>query len=445
MKSSTLQTLISYIFLQQASFAAYGMTTKAQKSQKSPKSLKAPKSPKTTKSSKATTKASKGLKTPKSSNKLTVMTQYVYFGADLDDLADPNPPLDLFPFCAPTNPAFQLCLPSRIAAIFQTMVDSDFPARAEKMVDNVAIHEPDIIALQSVGLVRKEVGSNFPAPPSAVEVVIDQLQVFEDALSAKGLSYTVVSQGTTQDYEFPALEGFVSPTEPILNDNRLTIRNVILVKSGIVTQNPSSGIYTDKFSAGSPFPDTPRGWTAVDVKIGKHFTRIFNTQLEPGLISCPLGSDGERVCTTNFDLQYKQATELVSLLPFDDDDDDDMSTIVLGSINAGSRYGVVVDGNAYEVLTDEGTGLVDSWSEVSDEPGNTCCIFDDGDVPTYRQDYIFPPASSFEVSKVVLVGGDESDKVVTPKLDFPSYQLGIVATLEFKKTSKKGKRNRRGQ
>ena len=71
--------------------------------------------------------------------RLEVMTQNLYVGADLFKILDPSQ-----------------SIPVRVAEIFSDIQVTDFAQRAESIADLVAEHEPHLIGLQEVSLIRTQ-------------------------------------------------------------------------------------------------------------------------------------------------------------------------------------------------------------------------------------------------------------------------------------------------
>ena len=76
--------------------------------------------------------------------RLKVMTQNVYVGADLFKILNPDQPI-----------------PVNAAEIFGDIQVTDFAQRAESIADLIAEHEPHLIGLQEVSLIRTQCPSDI--------------------------------------------------------------------------------------------------------------------------------------------------------------------------------------------------------------------------------------------------------------------------------------------
>ena len=98
-----------------------------------------------------------------------------------------------------------------------------------------------------------------PAP--AEDVAFDHLQILLDALESRGLDYAPVAVTTNDDLELPA---FTTPG--VLQDVRLTDRDVILVRTDVPTsQMKWSNPQQENFQQNLPHPIIPflDGWNSV--------------------------------------------------------------------------------------------------------------------------------------------------------------------------------------
>src|SRR5258708_6766087 len=106
---------------------------------------------------------------------ITVMTQNLYVGADVDlvirALGTPDPGDDF---------------PALLSAI-ETVGKTDLPARAEAIADEIARTRPHAVGLQEASEI------NIDLRPLGVPAVVDQdfIALLQAALAAGGLNYTV--------------------------------------------------------------------------------------------------------------------------------------------------------------------------------------------------------------------------------------------------------------
>ena len=151
----------------------------------------------------------------------TVYTRNVYLGSSLT------------PLIAVATPD---AVPAVAAEIWANVQASDFPARAKVLAAEIADLRPDLVALQEVTLYRRQVPSDnqaSPGTPNATEVVLDFLATIMTELDARGGGYRVAVEAGNADAELPVADGAGG-----LFDIRVTDRDVILVRDGVVTANP---------------------------------------------------------------------------------------------------------------------------------------------------------------------------------------------------------------
>src|SRR6266545_7574286 len=147
------------------------------------------------------------------SSDITVMTQNLYVGADVDlvirALGTPNPDDDF---------------PALLLAI-ETVGKTDFPARAEVIADRIARERPHAVGLQEVSEI------NIDLRPLGVPVVVDQdfLALLQAALTARGLNYQVAA--TSDNIDVNLVSGLV----------RLRDHDALLIDADRVTINQASG------------------------------------------------------------------------------------------------------------------------------------------------------------------------------------------------------------
>ena len=208
---------------------------------------------------------------------IDVATYNLYVGADFGPVLTLNP----------ADPAYFPKLVAGVAAIHAQIMQSDFPARANALAEQIVTRLPDLIALQEVSLIRRQihgdliVGGTVPA----TEVERDYLALLLAALESRGGHYAVASQVQDTDVEVPLWtgEGF--------DDVRLTDRDVILVRTDLPPghlriSNPQG----KNFGVALPLPIgvyAYRGWCSIDVETRDRSFRFINAHLEdqlpPGL------------------------------------------------------------------------------------------------------------------------------------------------------------------
>ena len=147
---------------------------------------------------------------------LEVMTQNLYLGSSLA------------PALGATTPEGFV---AGVATIYNTVVATDFPARARAIADEIAKDEPDLIGLQEV--------SNWIAQPTVAgrtPVSFDFLEILQKELAYRDLDYVVAATSDNANIGpvplFAPQFGCVAPTAP---DCVLTFhdRDVILANNDV--------------------------------------------------------------------------------------------------------------------------------------------------------------------------------------------------------------------
>lgn len=327
---------------------------------------------------------------------ITVMTRNVYVGADIFRVVNADPI-----FIVPT-----------IAEVYATVVQTNFAERAEVLADEVALYMPHLIGLQEVALIRRQSpGDVFLGNPvPAVDIDMDFLQMYLDALAARGLNYSVAAAVDNADIELPLL------TDTSLDDIRLTDRDVILVRDDVVVTAAQTANYSDNvvINLSGAVINFNRGITAASVLIDGRGYRFVNTHLE-------VGSQAQ--------IQGLQAQELIELL-----DSEDLPLIVVGDFNASPNDPPV---QAYARMA--AAGFVDIWTQRSiddNDPGLTCCFNETLTNPlpalVERIDLIFARDPLFTVLDPVeatVIGANPAMQTASGL--WPSDHAGVVATFRL--------------
>jgi Endonuclease/Exonuclease/phosphatase family len=204
---------------------------------------------------------------------LTVMQQNLYVGAEFTPILT----LD------PTDPYYGRDLLMAVAQVYQTIVASDFPKRAEALGRQIAMAQPELIGLQEVSLLRMQTPGDalFGGNTPATDVQLDYLAVLLRALHRRGLHYEAVAVVTNLDMEMP-----MPTTNPaVFTDVRLTDRDVILVRAGLPpghlrVSHPQAGNFPTALPLPSLGLSIPRGWCSVDVQTRGRSFRFINAHLE---------------------------------------------------------------------------------------------------------------------------------------------------------------------
>jgi hypothetical protein len=233
-------------------------------------------------------------------------------------------------------------LPVVAAGIFAEVVATDFPARAERLADEIAISRPHLVGLQEVSRYRRQVPADFQL--NASEDVYDFLAILLAALQARGLDYQIAAQVQNIDAEVP----IVWPGSPNnLADIRLTDYDVILARGDVEWDAPQALNYIARLpvSIGGQALSIPRGFTSVRATVGDRTFRFANTHLEA---FSPL-------------VQVPQAQQLLAMLATET-----LPVVLVGDLNSEA------DGSTtptYGML--RSAGFEDVWPPQGN--GDTCC------------------------------------------------------------------------
>jgi endonuclease/exonuclease/phosphatase family metal-dependent hydrolase len=264
---------------------------------------------------------------------IKVMTRNLYLGADI--------------FRVVQNPT-----PYEVRGVFDTMLYTDFWARAEGIADEIAANQPQVIGLQEVeDFYIQTPGDIYPnhGTTPATNPVINFYQVLNDALIARGMYYQAFSV-TNADVELPMADPAAPPY--YLSDVRMVDHDYILVRKGNAATISLIGNYTVNFGGsigGIPVTFT-RGYLAVDVNISGQVYRFVSTH--------PEIRDGDPSYYRW--VQSKQIEELLSklgtLVP--------KPTIMVGDFNSspedssGSIYGLNYTPPYKQIVA---AGYLDTW------------------------------------------------------------------------------------
>lgn len=298
--------------------------------------------------------------------RIRVMSQNLYIGAEVGRLLVPEPP----------------------AAVLETIMQTNLPARAVEIARAIDDFRPDLIGLQEVSLIT------LIDADGKILFQLDYLTILLDALAARGEHYSVASVVNNADITLPidlAEETF----------GQLLDRDVILARnSTTTTSNAVSANFMDNFIVGlDGFPlEFTRGYTAVDAKVKGKRIRFVNTHLEVDDTPCDTAV-GPQIC------QDLQAAELIDAIA-----DEKRPVLLVGDFNA------VPDSTAYQTIAD--AGYIDTWTiryPYNDEPGYTCCQAEDLTGPNQlseRIDHIFVQDSGdFPIfSAITTVVGDWEER-----------------------------------
>jgi endonuclease/exonuclease/phosphatase family metal-dependent hydrolase len=321
----------------------------------------------------------------KKGHQLTVMTRNLYLGADLSPVLN----------ASGLDPAIDAG-----GQIVNQVHATKFPSvRAASLAREIKKVKPDVIGLQEAAWWRTGPKStslteaidrlNHPVAsttdPQGGDFLTDLLTQLnkggkkgkKGAASAKKnappLRYRIAVVKTEFDAELPVNDGsggFAAANR----DERLTMRDAILVKKGVKVSNAQSGTFNTLLQvkvAGALPLNVTRGWTAIDAKLNGRKVHVVDSHFEAfDSAANNTGSDGKTYLKGG--IREAQAKQLIapggpasSKLP----------TILLGDFNSDSPvHGDQVDPGdalAYRAL------LAGGWSERAiTPPPFGCCIQD---------------------------------------------------------------------
>ncbi len=325
------------------------------------------------------------------SRHVTVMTQNLYFGADL------TPAIEAL---ATGDP---LLILQALTEAYSSAFGTDFPGRMAAVADAIAEQDPHFVGLQEAAVWKS--GPPFDPEPAA-SVDADFVAMLLAALEARGLDYDVAVSASGFQFEAPVL----GPAG--LFDARLEISDVILVRadlerSKLEITGTGSGSYSTFLGPPSiPLP-FPRQWVSVDFELKGESGRFVSTHLEA---FSPL-------------IRQAQALELLAG-PLATN----ASVILVGDFN--DQPG---DGEAADLLLGLG-GFTDAWAAKGTGDGFTCCQAADLTNEVSELDVRIDLAlvrGAAKVKRVEVIGDEAADK--TPSGLWPSDHAGVAARIQITK------------
>ena len=356
---------------------------------------------------------------------LTVMTRNLYLGADI------NRPVTaaLTAQAQGGTPQDILVALANATHVTRAIVDqTNFPARAGLLADEIAGAEPDLIGMQEVALWRSgPLDLAHVGVPDATHVDYDFLQILLDALAARGEHYTAASIGDRADVEAPSFTG--SPFNGTIggspSDIRLTMRDVILVhvEDGLEVTDTGDQVYAHNLTIpllGSTI-SFDRGYQWADVRSGANRLRFINTHLE----------------AFSSDLALAQASELLQNAPASGRTNVFVCDCNSDPLNDSIKPIDHVPHKApYDLITGAG-GFTDEWLRLAPaEEGWTSGLSELVNDPTaagfdHRIDMVFartPGGAGLAVDRGQVTGTDLADRDPDTGL-WPSDHGGVVLRL----------------
>jgi endonuclease/exonuclease/phosphatase family metal-dependent hydrolase len=268
-------------------------------------------------------------------NDVSVMTQNLYHGADIAQIA--NVPASQVPFA--------------VAEAWATIQATDFPTRARALAAEIAATRPHLIGLQEVTTWRTQTPSDFvlgQQAPNATTVAYDFLAILLDALADRGLDYRVAALSPTSDIEVPAYTGVGAI--PYM-DIRFGDAEAVLARSDVKVQES----FAYQYSARSPGAlGRINGWAAARVIVGRRELTFVSTHL--------IGEE-------NPDIQAQQAAEVLAWIG-----EQAVPVILVGDFNSAANPGAPDDNKSGTYAMLLGAGFTDVWARGNKaEAGLTCC------------------------------------------------------------------------
>jgi len=317
---------------------------------------------------------------------LLVMTQNVYFGANLEPIMQADSP------------------PAMLAAAgeaWSNVVASEIPARAEKIARQIAIHKPHLIGLQ-------EVTQWYSGRAGAMQLTYDFLELILISLRGCGVSYVPLAIANNFDQTVPInMEGDLV---------RLLDRHAILMRvdppSGLQPYNLHSAHFSSLVSLPFVLGSVSRSWVAVDAIFNGSRFRLIETHIE------------SFKATTQLD----QARELIAG-PINTN----LPIIMLGDFNSNANQdpGLPDCTPTYPELI--AAGLEDAWASVNPgDFGNTGVQAADLRNQTSSLDRridLILTRGGFKPTSAELVGATPDSR--TASGSWPSDHAGIVVSLRL--------------
>ncbi|HEX5822357.1 MAG TPA: endonuclease/exonuclease/phosphatase family protein, partial [Solirubrobacterales bacterium] len=352
-------------------------------------------------------------KSGKGTHQLTVMSRNLYLGADL------SPALNSTTLDGAVNAAYQ---------IEQQVHRTKFPSvRAAELAAEIKKQKPDIVGLQEgawwrtgpydLGAVTSPKATQ--TDPAGGDFLTDLLNQLNSGGGKKSgasatkkkkpkLQYRIAVVKPEFDYELPITNnpgglGFCNANPSQCHNERLTMRDAILVKKGVKTSKATSGTFNTLLRVkvgGLLSVDVTRGWAAVDAKVNGKKVHVVDSHLEAfDSDASNTGSDGQTYPKGG--IREAQAKQLIapggpttSKLP----------TLLVGDFNSDFPvHGDQVDPGdalAYRAL------LAGGWSERALRPPPFGCCLQDPNLNdpstagiTHRVDHIMSNSKKIKFKK----------------------------------------------
>jgi endonuclease/exonuclease/phosphatase family metal-dependent hydrolase len=284
---------------------------------------------------------------------------------------------------------------------YKELLAAKFRGRINALAHQIAVQQPDLIALQEVTLWQ------LISPTNRRPILADQLELLKKALRDLHQPYEVVRSQELTD--------IIAPLKKEGLYLRFLDRNVILARTdneGLTLSNVQSGLYAARISPVPGFPEQLNGWISVDANIQEKRVRFFNTHLES-----PISVDDPT--------QEIQGQELIEILGESSvpvilagDFNSDASGLGIGPLDQTSTAGDIVT-----------AGYADAWLTMNNPAEGLTW-------PLFGEDiYSKTPLQPFERIDLIFVGDylEVLDiSLAGDKEPLPSDHAGVVATIELK-------------
>lgn len=264
---------------------------------------------------------------------VTVMSQNLYLGGDIFDVAQLTEPADV---------------PPAVAQLYATVEASDPAARMAAIAAEIVRVNPALVGLQEVTTyaVQSPGDAAGGGTTPATDVTYDFLQLLLDALEAAGGDYRVAARADNADVELPG-----TTDGQTFFDVRYRDADVILAHADVTTGTPTQQPFASLVSTevGGVEQTFVRGFQHVPATVGALSFTFANTHLEVGAGQLEF-------------VQRLQALELRTALEAVAG-----PTVLVGDINSDGSTG----GTSYTILTAD-------FQDAAPDAGPTCC--QDGDL-----------------------------------------------------------------
>lgn len=324
---------------------------------------------------------------------VTVMTQNLYFGAELT------------PIFAATSPAELI---TAVAKGWAQVEASAIDERAAKIAQEIAAYRPDLVAFQ-------EVAQWSTGPPGAMTIKYDFLEAILQTLLKQAIFYVPLAVKNDLDQ--------TAPLDAVGNLVRIVDREAVLLR----IDSPSAqvrpyGVQAETYPTLFPISNpvfgslsVPRSWIAVDAAIHDRSFRFIGTHLE----------------SFSAEIQMAQAAELLA-----GPGNTDLPVILAGDFNSNANYkpgDPPADGNTPTYNRLIASGLRDVWATVNPGVlGNTGCQRPDlrnSASELYERIDLILTCDRITPMMAKLVGDKPGNR--TSSGLWPSDHAGVVATLQI--------------